>query len=197
MDPETEGTKSRGRPSVVNTMAVSEAALALWDERGYATTGWKEIAEVSGVSVRTLMRHFSSRAELAWHGVVPAAERMAEAGRSIADDVPLHDALRVMVQASVSRDPKVHTLGPSWIHLVANEPELVALAPTAHNPWIAELAAFISQRQPDLPPAVANAVAIAYQSATFAALTEWATHPADNDAADAVGTMLTYLARAL
>ena len=37
--------------------------------RGFEAIGWRDVADRSGVSVRTLMRHCSSGADLAWIGV--------------------------------------------------------------------------------------------------------------------------------
>lgn len=190
---ESSPSRGRGRPSVVDPMQISEVALELWQRDGYATTGWKEISEATGVSTRTLMRHFSTRAEIAWVGVIPAAQRMAAVADSIAPDLPLDRALRILIQASVTRDPKVFTLGPSWIRLVAEEPELAALSPTGHNPWIDAVASFIVARRPDVSDTVARAVAIAYQSATFAALTEWSRGSMSTDAADTVDRTLAQL----
>ena len=42
--------RSRGRPSVINAEAVAAAALRLWSERGFEATGWRDIADRSGVS---------------------------------------------------------------------------------------------------------------------------------------------------
>ena len=189
----TTAAKVRGRPSIVDALAISEAAIALWHDQGYANTGWKEISEVTGVSTRTLMRHFSSRAELAWIGVVPATERMAAAAPTIAAGLPLGEAVRALIRASVTRDPKIAALGPDFLSLVASEPEIAALAPSAHNPWITEVASFIAARRPEMPAAIARAIATAYQSALFAALTEWAAGGASGEAIDAIDAMLTHL----
>lgn len=191
----TTPAKGRGRPSIVDAMAISEAAIALWHEHGYANTGWREISDATGVSTRTLMRHFSSRAELAWIGVQPATERMAAAAPLVPLDIPLGDALRQLISASVTRNPKVTALGPDFFSLVSSEPEIAALAPSAHNPWITEVASFIAARRPDLPPAITRAIATAYQSALFAALTEWAENgdTRTGDAVDTVDAMLAHL----
>lgn len=174
-------------------MAISEAAIEVWQRHGYAATGWQEIADATGVSTRTLMRHFSSRAQLAWFGIAPAAERLLAAAAAVPDDVPLAQALRTAIQQSVSRTDKVATLAPSWIRLVTTEPELVALATTAHNTWTTALTQVVAQRSSDLPAIIAHSIAVAYQAATFGALSEWAQDPAGREAADAVDEMLRYL----
>lgn len=185
---------SRGRPTVVDPMAISEAAIAVWQQQGYAATGWPEIAEATGISTRTLIRHFSSRAQLAWFGITPATERLTSAAASVPDDVPLAHALRTIIQQSVSRTDKVAALAPSWVRLVTTEPELIALSATAHNTWTTALAQIITARRADLPAVIAYSIAVAYQAATFGALSAWAEAPNDQEAADAVDTMLQYLA---
>ncbi|GAA2540389.1 hypothetical protein GCM10009860_21470 [Microbacterium mitrae] len=93
----------------------------------------------------------------------------------------------------LERDPKVAEFGPDFFRLVMTEPEIAALAPSAHSPWIAEVASFIASRRPALPPAVAHAIAAAYQSVMFAALIEWAASGAPGNADDAVDAMLVHL----
>lgn len=73
----TPASRGRGRPSVVDHDAVAEAAILLWTERGYEQTTWRDLAEATGVSERTLLRHFQTRAAIAWTGVDAARERLA------------------------------------------------------------------------------------------------------------------------
>ncbi|OUC80523.1 TetR family transcriptional regulator [Gordonia lacunae] len=185
--------RGRGRPSVIDSGAVAEAAFRLWREKGFADTSWADLAEATGVSARTLLRHFPTKADIAWIGVAHATDRLRDALEKTSAADSLADAIRAGVVSSVSHHPRVQRVNPAWLRLIADEPELVAMAPRAYRPWIDELAAFIGRRVPHAPPAICRALASTYQAAAFAALTEWADSGAIGDSADAVDAMLGWI----
>ncbi|MFD4432493.1 TetR/AcrR family transcriptional regulator [Nocardia sp. NPDC058497] len=182
-----------GRPSVLDARAVSVGALSLWTEHGFATTNWNDLAQATGVSTRTLLRHFSSRAEIAWLGVAPATDRLRAALTGVADDKPPAVVIRTAIVESVSRDPRIHELAPDWLRLISSEPELAAAAPRVYQPWIDTLSDYLARRYPGSPDPICRALATAYQSATLAALIEWAEDGADGDCTDSVDRMLRWM----
>ncbi|MGW8654595.1 acyl-CoA-like ligand-binding transcription factor, partial [Nocardia salmonicida] len=165
----------------------------LWADRGFATTSWNDLAEATGISTRTLLRHFSSRSEIAWIGVAPATERLQDALDAAAPEAPPALVVRAAIVESVSRDPRIQELAPDWLRLISSEPELAATAPRIYRPWIDTLSGYLAGRLPGTPAAVCRAIATAYQSATFAALIEWAESGADGDCADSVDRMLRWM----
>ncbi|MDI2030094.1 TetR/AcrR family transcriptional regulator [Saccharopolyspora sp. TS4A08] len=182
----------RGRPTVLDRAAIATATFRLWSRRGYAAVGWKEISEATGVSVRTLVRHFARKSDIAWVGVPAATRRLREALAEMPEDVPVDEAVRRGVVASMSDDP-MSPAGPDWIRLVCTEPELAGTAPTAYRPWIDELADFIARRVPGITPAAATALASGYQAATFAALVAWSETASHDRAATAAEEALGWL----
>lgn len=184
-------TRGRGRPSVVDHDAVAEAAILLWSERGYERTTWRDLAEATGVSERTLLRHYGTRAAIAWTGVDAARERLASALAAAGRDQPLADVLRSAVVRSVSHD-SVRRLGSRWARLVSTEPELAAFGQRSNLPWTADLAAYIAARLPGEPRSTANAIAAAYEAASRSALVDWAA-AGEGDPAAAVEAVLRRL----
>jgi AcrR family transcriptional regulator len=77
--PETEEPEGlRSRKKVKTRLAIEDAALTLFDERGYETTTVEEIAERAEVSTTTFFRYFPTKAEvlLSDHGQqLPALHR--------------------------------------------------------------------------------------------------------------------------
>ncbi|MEU5843691.1 TetR family transcriptional regulator [Rhodococcus sp. NPDC047139] len=185
--------RRRGRPSVIDTEAIAEAAYDLWSRQGYADTSWNDLAEATGISARTLIRHFSAKSAIAWIGVDPATERLRASLSAASETAPLTDAVRAAIVESVSHRPHIQRVGPDWLRLIAGTPELAAMASEAYQPWITELAGYIGRRVPEVPAAIARALATAYQAAAFAALTEWAQEGAHGDPADAVDAMLRWM----
>ncbi|GAB2963075.1 TetR/AcrR family transcriptional regulator [Micromonospora polyrhachis] len=185
--------RRRGRPTVLDPEAVGATALQLWAERGYTATSWDDLAEATGVSVRTLMRHFPSKAALAWVGVPAATRRLTEAFASLPLDVPLPDALRTAVAAAVSDDPLVRSNGGRWMRLVSTEPELATASALAYQPWTDTLAREIARRRPGAPETIYQAVATVYREAAHSALRDWARDGARDSPAHAVDTVLRWL----
>lgn len=193
MPPNTAARRGRGRPSVLDTRAVAECALHLWSERGYSTTSWSDLADATGISARTLLRHFSSRSAIAYLGVEPATSRLRDALDNATDNADPSAVIRAAVVESVSHDPGISRIAPRWLRLISAEPELAAIAPLAYRPWIDTLATYISDVLPDAPLAICRALATAYQAASFAALVEWADAGAEGDCADVVDEMLRWM----
>lgn len=177
---------------MLDRAAIATETFRLWTERGYHDVGWKDIAEATGVSVRTLVRHFARKSDIAWIGVPIATRRLRDALDDTPVDAPVSDAIRRAIVASISDDPMTPA-GPDWIHLVCAEPEIAGAAPTAYRPWIAELARFIDHRVPGITPAAATALASGYQAATFAALVAWSESGSHERAAAAADEALTWL----
>ncbi|MGW0432881.1 TetR/AcrR family transcriptional regulator [Micromonospora sp. NPDC003197] len=191
--PPAAAPRRRGRPTVLDPEAVGAAALQLWAERGYDATSWDDIAAATGISARTLMRHFPSKAALAWVGVPGATRRLMEAFGALPLDAPLPDVLRTAVVASVSDDALVRRAGGHWMRVVAAEPELSTASVRAYEPWTDALAQEIARRQPGAPAAIYQAVATTYREAAHAALRDWAQNCDHRSPAHAVDTMLRWL----
>ncbi|MGV9709048.1 TetR/AcrR family transcriptional regulator [Gordonia sp. NPDC003424] len=185
--------RGRGRPSILDAAAVSEAAIEAWSEQGFASTSWSDLSKRTGISTRTLIRHFPTKADIAWVGVDSATTRLRDALRATPPHTPLSTALREAVVESTSRHPQVRRVGHKWLRLISDEPELAARAQHAYQPWIDTIAEYIAQRIPEVPQAVCRALATAYQAVAFAALTEWADAGAVGDSADAVDEMLRWM----
>ncbi|MGA3487703.1 helix-turn-helix domain-containing protein [Micromonosporaceae bacterium DT55] len=185
--------RRRGRPTVLDPEAVGAAALRLWSERGYAATSWDDISAATGISVRTLMRHFPAKTALAWVGVPAATRRLTEAFATLPLDAPLPDALRSAVVASVSDEELVRRNGAAWQRIIAAEPELAASAARAYAPWSDALAREIARHRPGAPEAIYQAVAAAYREAAQGALREWAHTDAGGSPAAAVDAVLRHL----
>jgi AcrR family transcriptional regulator len=188
-----DSARRRGRPTVLNRAAVAETTYRLWAEHGYHAIGWRDIAAATGVSVRTLVRHFSHKSEIAWVGVPAATRRLRKALRDMPEDIPVHDALRLGIVASISDDPMLSPSGADWVRLVYTQEELAGSAGAAYGPWIEELAGYIETRIPEISPSTAVAIASGYQAATFAALVTWSRGDGSGDAATIADDTLRWL----
>lgn len=193
MSPSGEATRGRGRPSTIDRDAVSIAALELWSERGLADTSWGDIAEATGVSVRTLVRHFDAKEDLAWVGVPSATARLVSALDTTPSGLATVDALRAAVVASIGTLERHRTSGPLWLRAIAAEPTLRATSVTAHAPWIAAIGDFIAARHPEVPASARHGIAIAFEVAAYDALLACAEAGSIGDLAAFVDAELRWL----
>lgn len=186
-------SRGRGRPSTIDREVVSMAALSLWDAKGLANTSWGDVAEATGVSVRTLVRHFDSKEDLAWVGIPAATARLQRALDSADLVDATADVIRRAVVASLLPLQQRPESGPPWLHTIAAEPTLRAGSAAAHRPWVEAISEFIALRHPAIPAAVRHAIAVGYQVAAFDALLAWADAGASPDAASDVDSTLRWL----
>lgn len=179
---------------MVDRVAVAKSALALWQRDGFEKVTWREIAEAAGVSQRTILRHFSSKEELAWVGIPDATERLQDALDAASAHTPTGLAIAEAVRESLQALTEHLASGPTWVQLISNEPALRASAPVGYRPWIEAIAAFISKRHPGVPDSAARGIAVAYQSTAFEVLLEWVeTDPARSDPVPGVADALQWL----
>lgn len=188
-----EPGRGRGRPSVLDRGAVATATFELWAEHGYPAVSWRDIAEATGVSVRTLVRHFSRKTEIAWVGVPAATQRLREALQSEPDDVPVSEAVRRSILASAAHGGMLGISGADWARVVYAQEELIGSVGAAYRPWIEVLAGYLRTRRPEISPAAATAIASAYQTAAFSSLVLWSGRGASGDATSAVDEALRWL----
>lgn len=171
MSENTETPKrGRGRPTVLNEDQVGTATFQLWYQHGYANVSWSDIAQATGVSVRTLTRRFESKSAIAWVGTVAATTALDKALYESHPDTDINEAIVEAIVKSIESSEKLSSSGRLWLSAVANEPDLVSTAASAYAPWIDRLVAFINERLPQLPQFQAIAIASAIQAATFSVM---------------------------
>jgi AcrR family transcriptional regulator len=168
------GLPTRGRPSVVDHIEVFDTALDLWQRVGYSAVTWTDLAKSTGISIRTLQRHFPTKADIAWVGVTASTERLQACLDSCPPDAPVHECIQQAVRASLSEQELIQRHGPKWLQVIAEIPELTATASTGYRPWTNALAEFIATRRPQLSSVLCQAVAQTVQTIVFAAMIDWA-----------------------
>lgn len=180
----------RGRPTVVDRRAVAIAALQLWSERGYAATTWQDLADVTGVSVRSLIRHFGRRPEVLTAALDYAVDLLDNAFADIPDDTPVDEAIRAAVVDGMRAQMVDLGAFSSWASLLAAEPELEGWLRHGFTAWIDALAAEIVRRMPGLDPSVCRAIAAGVEAIANTTLLEWSRGGATGDPAERVGKAL-------
>jgi AcrR family transcriptional regulator len=115
----------RERKKLETRVALEEAALRLFDEKGYDQTTVEDIAEAADVAVRTFFRYFSSKQDVLFGEVVTdriARLRSELANRPQSED-PLASVIAVMDLLNFTPDEEQQVL--ARMELMRRQPTLV------------------------------------------------------------------------
>jgi AcrR family transcriptional regulator len=151
----------RERKKLRTRRALTEAAIRLFDEKGFDQTTVAEIAEAAGLAPRTFFAYFASKEDVLF---LQAEDRGGEllavlAGRAPGE--PLGDVLPRLFEAlvtSLSDDDELDfALSPVRARLMFSEPALRAHGLRLMFDGQAQLAEALSEAYPELDPISAGA----------------------------------------
>lgn len=183
----------RGRPTVIDRDAIGEAAFRLWDEQGFAATTWRDISEASGVSIRTLTRHFNSQLDLVAMGVDAASDRLRNALADAPDGLTLDEFAKRLVLAAVTVDSASGNIPLIWQRVLTKEPLLRSAFTSASDGWTGLLAEAITTHSPTVSTPTSHAIAASLHAAAASAMLDWAMAGGAGRSTDAVAEALTWL----
>jgi AcrR family transcriptional regulator len=103
---------------------LQEAALALYDERGFDATTVEEIAERAGLTKRTFFRHFADKREVLFGGGENLEERFVTAVRSAPTSAGPLDAVSLGLEALAGVFDAQGEPAARLIRIVRASPEL-------------------------------------------------------------------------
>lgn len=183
--------RPRGRPPEADPRALADAALGLFERRGFDAVTMDEVARAAHVSRRTLFRLYPSKADLVWEGL----PQVIAGVRDLPIEAPSLDALiDGLFDAALAQldAPAEARRAVRKLKLIAASPALFA------HPSLAEAQAVLARliaahRKKGDPPA--ELVAGALFGAGFAAVLWWARHPRAMTMRQAVRSALAAMPR--
>ena len=184
----------RGRPRSTSRRELQRIALRLFTERGFDNTTIEQIAVEAGVSERTFFRYFTTKASVLWTDFETELDTIRAALASVADAVPMMDAIRAaVVEASHYRAEDVPEMR-TRMNLIATVPALSSSAAEHYADWERAISEFAARRlgypADSLYPLAVGRAALA---ACRAAFDRWSVR-ADNDLTVYLDAALTALA---
>jgi mycofactocin system transcriptional regulator len=184
----------RGRPRSTSRRELQRIALRLFTERGFDNTTIEQIAVEAGVSERTFFRYFTTKASVLWTDFETELDTIRAALASVADEVPMMDAIRAaVVEASHYRAEDVPEMR-TRMNLIATVPALSSSAAEHYADWERAISEFAARRlgypADSLYPLAVGRAALA---ACRAAFDRWSVR-ADNDLTVYLDAALTALA---
>ena len=114
-----------GRPQIADPVEIGKAAVALFHEHGYAAVSMDDVAARTGVSRRTLFRHFANKADLVWHEFFATYRRLDEAlSRDSAQ--PGMIGLRAAMREVLAPDAVAEEAARVRLRIIGESPEVFA-----------------------------------------------------------------------
>jgi AcrR family transcriptional regulator len=170
-DPGPEGRrehkKARTREDLV------QAALRLFEERGFDVTTVEDIAEAASVSPRTFFRYFANKEEVLFHRKDEELVRLENTLKSRPPGEPAFEALRATLIDYMERFQDEIDFHLLRIRLIQEAPSLEAYGLQLHQEWIRVLGRTLARRMNvrlsvDLRPSLlAGCAIIAMRSALW------------------------------
>ncbi|WP_062303787.1 TetR family transcriptional regulator [Demequina subtropica] len=114
-----------GRPQIADPEKIGREAVALFAEHGYAAVSMDDVAARSGVSRRTLFRHFANKADLVWHDFFAAYGRL-DALLASEGTGPGMAGLRVAVRQVLTDQPSGTDLDRVRFRIIGESDEVFA-----------------------------------------------------------------------
>jgi mycofactocin system transcriptional regulator len=136
----------RGRPPSTSRRELRLIALRLFAERGFETTTIEQIAAEAGVSERTFFRYFTTKASVLWTEFETEVETIRAALASVPDDMPMMDAIRVVVVAANHYHAADVPEMRMRMHLIATVPALSFSAAEHYEAWVRAISEFAGRR---------------------------------------------------
>ncbi len=136
----------RGRPRSTSRRELRLIALRLFSEHGFDSSTIEQVAAEAGVSERTFFRYFTSKASVLWGEFETEVATIRTALGSVADDVPMMDAIRGAVVAANHYHADDVPEMRLRMHLIATEPALSFSAAEHYEAWERAISEFAGRR---------------------------------------------------
>ncbi len=149
-----------------------------------------DIAQLAGISRRTLFRYFPSKSDLVWGGIEPVIERLRSVLDSADPAEPTIDVVHRAIVRSLAFPPDRLEATRRRLVLIANDESLIAAGLSRLSVNRDIVSSFVAERE-GLGDASLRAQVLAdtLSAAMFSALTWWARHSPD-DPRDIVASAL-------
>ncbi|MFF2655925.1 TetR/AcrR family transcriptional regulator [Kitasatospora sp. NPDC058032] len=170
-----------GRPTLTQRrrestrLEIARAAAQLFAARGAEATTAEEIANASGISLRTFYRYFSEKEDAVAPLLAAGGERWVRLFAESASDLPVREALERSAAESLSPADAQDGEAMRWTRELLRDPRLASVWQRVHSDSEERLRAAIADRCP--PGTDALEIRLAAAAATAAirvALEEWA-----------------------
>ncbi|WAC90794.1 mycofactocin system transcriptional regulator [Mycobacterium sp. Aquia_213] len=125
---------------------ITDVAIELFTERGFAEVSVDDVAQAAGISRRTLFRYYASKNAILWGEFDSHLARLRELLDKVGPRVPLGAALRSALLAFNTFDDSETVQHRQRMRVILQTAELQAYSMTMYAGWREVIAEFVARR---------------------------------------------------
>ncbi|WIM87538.1 mycofactocin system transcriptional regulator [Candidatus Mycobacterium wuenschmannii] len=135
-----------GRRRATTPQHISDVAIGLFSERGFAEVSVDDVARAAGIARRSLFRYYASKNAIPWGDFDAHLQHLSELLDGVDPDMPLGDALRSALLSFNTFDDSETARHRQRMRVILQTPELQAYSMTMYAGWREVIAGFVARR---------------------------------------------------
>jgi TetR/AcrR family transcriptional regulator, regulator of mycofactocin system len=135
-----------GRRRSTTPEHISDVAIRLFTDRGFAEVSVDEIAQAAGIARRSVFRYYASKNAIPWGDFDAHLQHLRELLSELDPDMPLGDALRAALLSFNTFDESETARHRQRMRVILQTAELQAYSLTMYAGWREVIASFVASR---------------------------------------------------
>ncbi|SOJ53419.1 Putative mycofactocin biosynthesis transcriptional regulator MftR [Mycobacterium simulans] len=135
-----------GRRRSTTPNHISNVAIDLFADRGFAEVSVDDVAQAAGIARRTLFRYYASKNAIPWGDFDTHLAHLRDLLDNVDPRVPLNEALRAALLAFNTFDECETIRHRQRMRVILQTPELQAYSMTMYAGWREVIAEFVARR---------------------------------------------------
>jgi TetR/AcrR family transcriptional regulator, regulator of mycofactocin system len=135
-----------GRRRSTTPHHITDVAIDLFAERGFAEVSVDDVAQAAGIARRTLFRYYASKSAIPWGDFDTHLAHLRDLLDTVDERVPLGEALRAALLAFNTFDESETARHRQRMRVILKTEELQAYSMTMYAGWREVIAGFVAGR---------------------------------------------------
>jgi TetR/AcrR family transcriptional regulator, regulator of mycofactocin system len=135
-----------GRRRSTTPQHISDVAIELFSERGFAEVSVDDVAQAAGIARRSVFRYYASKNAIPWGDFDAHLRHLSELLDDADSDMPLGDALRAALLSFNTFDESETARHRQRMRVILQTAELQAYSMTMYAGWREVIAGFVAHR---------------------------------------------------
>jgi TetR/AcrR family transcriptional regulator, regulator of mycofactocin system len=135
-----------GRRRSTTREHISDVALGLFAERGFAEVSVDDVAQAAGIARRSVFRYYASKNAIPWGDFDAHLQHLRELLDHVDQDMPLGEALRDALLSFNTFDESETVRHRQRMRVILQTAELQAYSMTMYAGWRDVIAVFVARR---------------------------------------------------
>jgi TetR/AcrR family transcriptional regulator, regulator of mycofactocin system len=135
-----------GRRRSTTPQHITDVALRLFAENGFAEVSVDDVAQAAGIARRTVFRYYASKNAIPWGDFDAHLRHLREVLDHVDPDIPLGEALRAALLSFNTFDESETVRHRQRMRVILKTAELQAYSMTMYAGWREVIAEFVARR---------------------------------------------------